>query len=282
MVQHIAMSVPSTWDLSVKLGTICQFVKMVILTFSQSKTFTGEVMYNSLSTGATPTRINGTLRGSELRWRLAMLEYRGKLCRGGTQICIGSIKSVSPFYAGRLFLGTFTARRLPSPPGEIHGSTWCASLNISDDMLDVLYRNGASREVLHIWLCKETSMLASPQRVHSPVPQIVRIALLRHMLKLLLATCNIGTWYSAVSLLDMGALCFNGDRYSEALPLTSMASLRWVQVTNSVRAKMPLVEFMDCASSIAQWLCSTSHISEPPAKITIQQFLTEEKKKSYA
>ena len=144
MVQHIAMSVPSTWDLSVKLGTICQSVKMVILRFSQSKTFTGEIMYNSLSTGATPTRINGTLRGSELRWRLAMLEYRGKLCRGGTQISTGSIWSVSPFYAGRLFLGTFTARRLPSPPGEIHGSTWCPSLNISDDMLDVLYRNGAS------------------------------------------------------------------------------------------------------------------------------------------
>ena len=114
-------------------------------------------------------------------------------------------------------------------------------------------------------------MLASPQRVHSPVPQIVRIALLRHMFKLLIAPCNTEMWYSAVSLLDMCAYRFNGDRYIEALPLTSMASLRWVQSANSVRAKMPLVEFMECASSVAQWLYSTGHIAEPPAKITIQQ-----------
>ena len=75
----------------------------------------------------------------------------------------------------------------------------------------------------------------------------------------------------------MCAYRFNGDRYIEALPLTSMASLRWVQVTNSVRAKVPLVEFMDCAPSIAQWLYSTGHIAQAPAIITIQQFHIEEK-----
>ena len=89
-------------------------------------------------------------------------------------------------------------------------------------------------------------------------------------------------WYSAVSLLDMCAYRFNGDRFIEALPLTSMASLRWVQSANSALAKMPLVEFMECASAVAQWLYSTGHIAEPPAEITIQQFRTEEGQKSSA
>lgn len=120
-------------------------------------------------------------------------------------------------------------------------------------------------------------MLASPQRVRPPVPQIVRIAVICNLLKLLTTSYEWKHWYTAVSVLDMCTYRLNADHFIQDLPFNSIAIFRWVQSADVVRAKKPLVECIECALSVAQWLYSTGHIVETLANMTIEEFRTKEK-----
>ena len=120
-------------------------------------------------------------------------------------------------------------------------------------------------------------MLAPPQRMRQPIPQIIRVAVLRNMRSMLSTSCEVKIWYHAVCVLDMCTRCLSADHFTRDLPLTSIAICRWVQSAECVLARKPLDDCIRYVSAMAHWLYSTGHVAEAPPNMTGEEFRVAEK-----
>ena len=173
---------------------------LVILEFYDATSFIGEISDDDTSLGIFRACVSGILRGSEIRWQqaarvyggidikirwqLATLDFMGTLGGNGKRIGRGRIRSAPQFHAVGVLRGTFTARRVPLPLGNVKRTLPVGCLAfvhytrpnvvLGDAMLDALDRHGVSVEVLQGWRAREVSVLQSLPRARSRLLPSIR------------------------------------------------------------------------------------------------------------
>ena len=319
------MSVLAAWSLCHQVGSTFNTwttSTLVILEFYDATTFMGEVTNDDTYLGICRAHVSGTLRGSEIRWRqatlayhglcnntrwrLAALQFRGKLADGDRRIRSGRVHSAALFHAGDVLCGTFTAIRVPLPLGEVRHTLPVGCLAVMHhtrtsvvlkdamldalgrngasfevlqgwDMLDALHRNGASIEVLQGWRVREASLLRSLLRARSRLLPSIWDTLLRQMDIILHAAGTSERWCSAISLLDTYSYSYHSNTFIEDLPLACAAILRLVQSFDSTKAHILQSDYVNYASPTSQWLYSAGHVTEVRRSITGQHVCDHKK-----
>ena len=94
--KNLQIDMPSTWDLIINFGTICQTAKLIISNSNNNSRFSGVMVLHSMKQDITPIRIHGKLVGPEMQWTQGTLQYRGELSKDANTILHGLISGFFP------------------------------------------------------------------------------------------------------------------------------------------------------------------------------------------
>ena len=275
--KNLQIDIPSTWDVIINLGTICQTAKMIISDSHNDSRFSGVMVLHSMKQNIAPIQIHGRLVGSEIQWTLGKLQYRGELSEDATTILNGLI--AGNIHQQTKFLGMFAANRLQCFQRELHGSLWGSSLQISENMLDELDKHGASHRILQEWYSADKLLTTTTEHMCTKFPPMIRITMLRYLFQFLDRYKKENLWYAVVSQTDrVSYQLLNSGYFLHQLPLTFAAIMRLVLTRDAACKKIPIIEYLKCASTIEQYLYNAGHVDITPQERTVSDFIYEEKK----